>query len=49
MGVPLGNNDVLYVCLSGDWIRGFFETPDAMNMTEEEKRILLARLVRATK
>lgn len=35
--------------LSGNWIREFFETPNAMYTTEEEKRILLARLVRATK
>ena len=35
--------------LSGDWIRGFFEAPGSMTMTEQDKRILLARLVRATK
>ncbi|KAL5281992.1 OGDHL family protein [Megaselia abdita] len=31
-----------------NWIRKRFETPSVMNMTSEEKRLILARLTRAT-
>ena len=33
---------------TGDWIRERFEAPSIMQMTAEEKKIVLARLVRAT-
>ena len=33
----------------GDWIRDRFETPGCFQMTNEEKQILLARLVRSTR
>lgn len=32
-----------------DWIRQKFETPGVMKFTNEEKRTLLARLVRSTR
>lgn len=32
-----------------DWIRTKFETPGVMKFTNEEKRMLLARLVRSTR
>ena len=34
---------------TGNWIRERFETPGAFQMSEEEKRILLDRLVRSTR
>ena len=41
---------VVCMCfMSGDWIRGWFETPSIMSLPYDEKRTLLARLVRATK
>ena len=36
----------LYV---GDWIRQRFEPPGVFQMTDEEKKILLARLIRSTR
>ena len=32
-----------------DWIRRRFETPGIQSLTKEEKRILMARLIRSTK
>ena len=37
------------VICAGDWIRERFEKPGVMKLTEEEKKVLLARLVRSTK
>ena len=37
------------VFMSGNWIRERFETPGVMSLPYNEKRTLLARLVRATK
>ena len=34
--------------ISGDWIRERFEAPRIMQMKAEDKKIVLARLVRAT-
>ena len=36
-------------CLTGEYIRKWIEKPGIRNMTSEEKRILLARLVRSTR
>ena len=39
---------VCMVGVAGDWIRERFEPPDAMKMTDAERKILLARLIRST-
>ena len=44
------DHSVIYLCAcTGDWIRERFEKPGVMKLTEEEKKVLLARLVRSTK
>ena len=44
------DHSVIYLCIcAGDWIRERFEKPGVMKLTEEEKKVLLARLVRSTK
>ena len=40
---------MVYICSSGEYIRKWIEKPGIRNMTTEEKRILLARLVRSTR
>ena len=40
---------MLYYNYIGDWIRERFEKPGVTEMSPQEKRILLARLVRATR
>ena len=40
----------VYICIYvGDWIRQRFEPPGVFQMTDEEKKILLARLIRSTR
>ena len=40
---------VQHVYVVGDWIRKRFEPPGVFQMTDGEKKILLARLVRSTR
>ena len=39
----------MYTFVLGEWIRSKFEPPGVFQMTNEEKKILLARLVRSTR
>ena len=39
---------VMCFLLLGDWIRERVEPPDAMKMTDAERKILMARLIRSS-